>query len=324
MSHDPAALSLAFRCGQLDAVARTLLMSPTVYSPLMRHALGLRLLNLAWTQYREDRALTLGAVLVGAECSGQRDAFLAMLAGLLPPGETLLAPALATVRQTTIRPLAAEAAETAQILEHDRPLLAAIGDALTSSSLPASPHARTLTLVTRFRTSPDPDAAPLAATAQTPCWALNLIGAAHGAAFALTASPQLALPCPGVVTRRMFRADRTLEQLRTDIAAQLMAAVHAVTAEIARLPRAATLFTERFPTLRGNSRLMAAWFLLFALDGLTAAQLARALPCTKAGAGKLLRQLEREGLVRSSGSHAPFIPAMRVVVSLAKEMSEAI
>lgn len=318
MPFDPAALPLAFRCGQLDALARTMVMSPTLYSAEMRHALGLRLLGLAWTQYREDRALAASAALVGAEASAERDAFLGLLGELLPPGEELLTPALATVRRTAIRPLAAEAAETAQILEHDRPLLAAVREALANPALPTSPLVRTLDLVARFRYSQNPDAAALTATAQTPCWALNLVAAANGAAFALTALP---LPIPGVVTRRLFRADRTTKQAHAGTATQLGSAVHAVAAEIARLPRAISLFAERFPALRGNSRLLATWLLVFGLSGVTAAQLARALPCTKAGAGKLLRQLESQGLVRSGGAYAPFVPAVRVVASLPDGMN---
>ena len=309
----PAALPLAFRCGQLDALARTLLASPAFYPPELRQALGLRLLGNAWAQYREDRGLPGRPALVGTEVSAERDAFLALLADLLPPGEDLLSPALALVRRTAIRPLAAEAHDAAQILARDRPLLGEVRDALAHPSLPSSPLARTLSLIARLRYSLDPEAAPLTATAQSPCWALNLAGAAHGAAFAVT---PLALPCPGLVARRLFRADVPSEQLPALVADQLGAAVHGVAREIARLPRAVTLFVERFPALRGNSRLRQAWLLLFALDGLTAAQLARALPCTKAGAGKLLRQLQGQGLVRSSGPFAPYVPAVRVTVSL--------
>lgn len=312
----PAALPLAFRCGQLDALARTLLASPAFYPPELRQALGLRLLGSAWAQYREDRGLPGGTALVGAEASAERDAFLALLADLLAPGEDLLTPALAVVRRTAIRPLAAEARDTAVILARDRPLLGDVTEALAQPALPTSPLARTLSLIARFRYSQDPDAFPLTATAQSPCWALNLAGAADGAAFAVT---PLALPCPGLVARRLFRADHPIEELPTLVADQLAAAVHAVACEIARLPRAVTLFAERFPALRGNSRLRQAWLLLFALDGLTAAQLARALPCTKAGAGKLLRQLAGQGLVRSSGPFAPFVPAVRVAVHLPEQ-----
>jgi hypothetical protein len=43
---------------------------------------------------------------------------------------------------------------------------------------------------------------------------------------------------------------------------------------------------------------------------MTPAQLARALPATKAGAAKLLRQLETARFARNSGPYAPFVATM--------------
>src|SRR3546814_14871064 len=68
--------TIAFRQGQIDALARTLLASPALYSAEMRHCLALRTLVRAWSQYREDRAIVTGASVIGAECAAQRDAFL--------------------------------------------------------------------------------------------------------------------------------------------------------------------------------------------------------------------------------------------------------
>src|SRR3546814_16002035 len=82
----------------------------------------------------------------------------------------------------------------------------------------------------------------------------------------------------------------------------MLDAFHETLCEIGRIPRAAAAFEAAFPALRGNSRLFPAWMLLFAFGALTPAQLARALPCNKEGAGKLLRPL-RDGQV--SAHHGP-------------------
>ena len=55
--------------------------------------------------------------------------------------------------------------------------------------------------------------------------------------------------------------------------------------------------------------------LLFALGALTPAQLARALPATKAGAAKLLRQLEARHMADSPGPFAPFICTITLPVA---------
>lgn len=56
--------------------------------------------------------------------------------------------------------------------------------------------------------------------------------------------------------------------------------------------------------LQSNSRAYAAWLLIYAFEGLTAAQLARALNVTKAGAKKLLAQLEVVGLLVNGSPNA--------------------
>lgn len=100
---------IAFRRGQIDALARTLLASPALYTPEMRQSLALRWLSRAWDHYRQDRAISLGPQLIGAECTGQRDAFLTLLERALPAREKPLAQAIRLVRKVTIRPIAGEA-----------------------------------------------------------------------------------------------------------------------------------------------------------------------------------------------------------------------
>ena len=86
------------------------------------------------------------------------------------------------------------------------------------------------------------------------------------------------LPFPGLVRRRLFRADRDPETDRDDVVELLLEALHETLCDIARVPRAVAAFGEAFDKLRGNSRLFPAWMLLFAFGSMTAAQLARALP----------------------------------------------
>ena len=71
---------IAFRLGQVDALAKTLLASPALYSAEMRASLALHWLSRAWQQYREDRAITLGPALILAT--------LALMAG----GVTMMSP----------------------------------------------------------------------------------------------------------------------------------------------------------------------------------------------------------------------------------------
>lgn len=274
----------------------------------MQPSLALRWLSRCWAQYREDRGITLGAALIGAECSAERDAFLALLDHALPSRKHPLVAAIRLVRQVAIRPIAAEATETAARTAASLSDLDAVLAALAETRPALAPLDHLLMLVERFRYSRDESGDSedrLSATALTPCWALNLAAAARGPAFGLSAAP---LPCPGVVRRRLFRADRCAQQRRAEARESLLAALHATAEDIAAMPRAAARFAQAFPKQRSNSRLSLAWMLLFGLGGLTPAQLARALPATKAGAGKLLRQLEEGQLVRGQGVFAPYVP----------------
>jgi hypothetical protein len=308
----PDATTLAFRLGQLDTVARCLLGNATLYTPVMREALALRWLGRIWAQYREDRAISGGEALCGAECAAVRNAFLSLLEDGLMPEDTLLPGAIRTVRRIAIRPLAQERQETEDITARSAPVLTAVLDALTSRRLPRDPVQRLCSLVTQFRYSHTADADPGAATAQTPCWALNLVAAARSPALHLARTP---LPVPHVVQRKMFRADRDSAVRRDAIAATLDRALHDTMCDIALIQRADQAFKRECPKQRAHSRLHAAWMLLFALEAITPSQLARALPATKAGAAKLLRQLVAAQLARHHGGHTPYVCAIRFPIA---------
>lgn len=304
---------IAFRIGQIDTLTKCLLASSAVYTPEMRASLALRWLSRAWEQYRKDRAITLGASLIGAECTGERNAFLTLLERALPARERLLTQAIRTVRKIAIRPMASEAADAEAIVSASTDDLDAVLDALGQAKLPHAPLERLLALVDRFRYSSGDERDALSATARTPCWAINLVATARGHALRLSETP---LPFPGVVQRRLFRADRDAGERRTAARESLLLALHEAACDIARLPRAAEVFAREFPSQRSNSRLYTAWMLLFGLGGLTPAQLARALPATKAGAAKLLRQLEARHLVHAQGPFAPFVCAITIPMAL--------
>jgi hypothetical protein len=304
---------IAFRIGQIDALARCLLASPTTYPAETRTALALRWLSRAWEQYRQDRAITLGPALIGAECAAERNAFLTLLERALPPREKPLTQAIRMVRKIAIRPMVSEATETQAIVAASMGDLDAVLDAVAQEKLPGDPLERLLGLVDRFRYSSGVQADALSATARTPCWAINLVATALGSAFRLSEKP---LPFPGIVQRRLFRADRDRDERRTAARESLLDALHDTACEIARMPRAAEIFAREFPNQRSNSRLSLAWMLLFAFGALTPAQLARALPATKAGAAKLLRQLEARHLANHQGPFATFACAITIPMAL--------
>lgn len=294
-------LALAFQRGRIDALVQGHLAPEGLFTPDMRAALALRMLARAWAHYREDRAITLGARLVGSECAAERDAFLALVMQARPPRETLLTGALRTVRQIAVAPLAQEARQTAARLADSKAELDAVLETATHAPLPKAPLARAAALIARHRYSQGEDPDLLRATAATPCWALNLLGLARVEAFGLCP-----LPCPGVVGRGLFRADLEEDARHALLARTLTAALDALGQDLLQIARAARRFDTAFPALRRTSRLRAVWMLLVGLDALTPAQLARALPATKAGAGKLLRQLEARHFVCSTGACEPY------------------
>lgn len=298
-------LALAFQRGRIDALAQSHLAPEGLFTPDMRAALALRMLGRAWAHYREDRAITLGARLVGSECAAERDAFLALVMQALPPRETHLTGALRTVRRIMIAPLAPEARQTAARVADSKAELAAVLETATHAPLPEAPLERAAALIARHRYSQGEDRDLLRATAATPCWALNLLGLTRVEAFGLCP-----LPCPGVVGRGLFRADLEDEARHALLARTLIAALDRLGQDILQIARAAHRFDGAFPALRRNSRLGQAWLLLVALGAMTPAQLARALPATKAGAAKLLRQLETARFAHNSGPYAPFVATM--------------
>tara|TARA_R110000868_G_scaffold410179_1_gene697469 strand:- start:11512 stop:12672 length:1161 start_codon:yes stop_codon:yes gene_type:complete len=304
---------IAFRIGQIDVAAKCLLASHTCYSPEMRAALALHWLSRAWEQYRKDRAIALGASLLGAECTGKRNAFLNLVERALPTREKTIAEAIRTVRRIAIRPMASEARETETIVSASLPELDAVIDAVGHAKLPGDPLERLLSLVERFRYSSGDGPDGLTATARTPCWAINLAATARGHAFRLSETP---LPFPGLVQRRLFRADRDASERRAEARESLLDALYAVACDIARFPRAADIFAREFPSQRSNSRLLSAWMLLFGLGAITPAQLARGLGATKAGAAKLLRQLEAKHMAHHQGPFTTFVCAITPALAL--------
>lgn len=139
----------------------------------------------AWEQYRQDRAITLGPALTGAECAAERNAFLSLLERALPPREKPLTQAIRMVRKIAIRPMVSEAAEAQAIVAASMGDLDAVLDAVDQEKLPGDPLERLLGLVDRFRYSTGVEASALSATARTPCWAINLVATARGHAFRL-------------------------------------------------------------------------------------------------------------------------------------------
>lgn len=311
MALDPAAVEIAFRLGQIAALAQCHLAPDGLFTPEMRHALALRLLARAWAHYRQDRAITLGARLGGGECAAERDAFIALIAQALPPGEAWLRAALTTVRAVAVAPLADEARQTAQRLADSLPVLSAVAETLAPAPLahtplPGDPLERLLALIARHGYSLEPHGDGLSATAASPCWAINLLALARPDWLGLCA-----LPCPGPLPRRLWRADLSPAARRDGAVESVTSALDALGQDIIAISRAARAFATAFPAQRRHSRLGQAWLLLTGLGEMTPAQLARALPATKAGAAKLLRQLETARFARCPAPYAPFAAVMR-------------
>lgn len=303
MALDPTALTIAFKRGQLDAVVRTHLGAGGLYTTEMQRTFSLRQLSRAWKTYREDRAISMGARLVGSECAAERDAFLALLVRTLPSRNSPLLDAVHTVRRIAIAPLAAEARQSVEIAEASIAQLDAVTTTLDSGLLPTDPLERLLSLVNHHRYSIGNERDALGATALSPCWAINLLALTRPEAFGLCKAPP---PFPGIVRRRLFRADLAPDAQRGSARENLLDVMHAAIGDMDSIWRAARRFSVEFPQQRSNSRLGNAWMLLAGLNELTPSQLARALPATKAGAGKLLRQLAAHHLVRPNGLYEPF------------------
>ncbi len=304
--------ALAFRIGQLDVAHQMLLESPALYSPALRGFLALRHLTRIWAQYREDRAILTGEALVGAECAAARNAFLALLESIVLPSDIFLADAIRLARRMAIRPLAHENSAATEIVETSEPVLSKVIEALGKPNLTRDPLRRLELLVEQFRYSDDLSEDPLSATALTPCWALNLAGAARSPALGLSREPHAIV---GVVRRKMFRADRDVDQRRSDLVETLDGTLHETLCDVALILRADQAFTSEFTRQRSHSRLHTAWMLLFVLGALTPAQLARALPATKAGTAKLLRQLVTAQMAQHHGPYDPYLCAIQFAVA---------
>ena len=322
MAYDPSRLTLAFRRGQLDALVRTHLGPAGLYTPEMQQSLALRQLSQAWAAYREDRGITLGARLVGAECAAERDAFLGLVARTLPSPASPLAEAVRTVRRIAVAPLAAEARQASTIEAQSLPQLEAVIATLASDRLPTDPLERLLALIEHHRYSLGAGEDALGATALSPCWAINLLALTRPEALALCAPsiPLPALPLPALARRRLFRADLSAAKRRDAASDGLLKAMLEAARDLDRMWQATRRFAGLFPQLRSHSRLGSAWALLVSLGELTPAQLGRALGMTKAGAGKLLRQLESGGLARSNGMFEPYACTPIAVASFAADL----
>lgn len=240
-----------------------------------------------------------------------------LLEHALPPGEKQLRTAATMVRKMAILPLASERAESASIIANSIEELDAVIAGLADAKLPEGPIERVLGVVEKFCYSRTTGDDALSATAQTPCWAINLAACARPEMFRLSSPP---LPCPGLVQRRLFRADLPLIDRCARTAACLDEALHHTLCDLSRMIRAADIFARNFPTQRSHSRLFPAWMLLFTFGSLSPAQLARALNATKAGAGILLRQLSEGNMARSAGPFSPFLCTIKIPAPFTKSI----
>lgn len=285
---------IAFLQGQLHGLTQVVLASNALFPSELRACLALRTLDRAWQQYREDRGIALGQRLVGAECATERDAFLKLVLIALPSRTSSLGEAVALVRKMAIRPLAVEAKQSEVVVVESLDGISEARSWLLEPRLPEDPLQRLSAVVDRLRYSDGREEDTLSATASTPCWALNLLALTQSKSFGLLDHD---CPLPGIVDRRAFRSDWSTSERRESIRNSLSRALSRSAAEIAATLHARQAFMLRCSQLQSNSRAYAAWLLIYALGGLTAAQLARSLNATKAGAGKILDQLEVAGLL---------------------------
>lgn len=110
----------------------------------------------------------------------------------------------------------------------------------------------------------------------------------------------------GIVRRRLFRAARDPEADRDAVRDCVGAA------------RGLVVWRDVFGA-EGEARLYPAWMLLFGFGSMTPAQLARALPCTKAGVAKLLRQLKEGQFAVHHGAHEPLVCSAHIPNSFSFE-----
>lgn len=277
------------------------LASNALFPSELRACLALRTLHRAWQHYREDRGIALGERLVGAECATERDAFLKLVLIALPFRTSSLGEAVTLVRKIAIRPLAVEVKQSEVVVVESRDGISLARKWLLETRLPEGPLQRLSALVDRLRYSDGREGDALRATASTPCWALNLLALTQSRSDGLL---DHGLPLPGFVDRRAFRSDWSTSERRESIRSSLSRALSRSAAEIAATLHARQAFMLRCGQLQSNSRAYAAWLLIYAFGGLTAAQLARALNVTKAGAGKVLDQLEVVGLLVNGSPNA--------------------
>ncbi|MFZ1476655.1 MAG: hypothetical protein WAT18_02825 [Sphingorhabdus sp.] len=282
------------------------------YTPTMRAGLAIRTIVRAWTQYRTDRGISAGAHILDIDGNAQRNAFLSLLSSAIQHTNSPLREAIKTVRSAAVPPIASEAEEAHEIIAASQATLTDVNSALDRPELPRDLLPRSLEIQRLFAYSDSLDEDPLAATAHTPCWAINIAAAAGHAGFHI-GDP--ALPCPGLVQRRLFRADLNPDERRQIGLEIILEALHEALCDIAVQPRTAAVLNREFPNPRSNSRLMQAWMTLCAFGGLTTAQLARALSTTKAGAAKQLSQLTTLQLITPTGKFLPHKPAIQIPIA---------
>lgn len=277
--------------------------SNALFPTELKACLALRNLDRAWQQYREDRSISSGQCLAGAECATERDAFLKLVEIALPSRSSPLGHAVALVRTMAIRPLAEEAKQSEAVVAASHSALETAKKWLFEPHLPEDPLQRLCAIVDRLRYSEGNEEDALSATASTPCWALNLLAVTQSKSFGISEGD---LCLPGIVNRRAFRSDWSTSERRDSVHKSLSRTLARAADDIAAMLHAREAFTSRCGNLQSNSRAYDAWLLMTALGRLTAAQLSRGLAATKAGSGKIIAQLESAGLITNG------IPNVRI------------